>query len=253
MQVGTAGTDGVTSSTPVFNLRPGSSLPPGNSQFFTNREGYHQRYWNVDIFGRKRLSNGWMFHGTLTLSNNKEFFDDPSLSIHDPTPRVENGQLGGPTFSSFGAQRNGGIVYWSAGGGSGPRGDVFIHSKWQYNLMALYELPLDISISGTIYGRQGYPNLEFVAVGRDGLGTSAVLLNSDLDAVRYDSVHVVDVGVEKRFDFWPRAILFDVDFFNLLNTNTVLQQNRQGNSNTFRQAREIIAPQLVRFGVRFQF
>ena len=254
-QAGTAGTAGdAASTTPIFNLAPEASLPPGNGQFFTNRDGYHQRYWNVDVFGTKRLSNRWMLRGSLTLSNHQEFFDDPSQSIHDPTPRVKNGQSGGPNFSSFGAQRDGGIVYYSAGSGSGPRGDVYVHSKWQYHLMGLYELPLDIDVSGTIYGRQGYPNPEFVAVSRGALGSAtAVLLNPDLDAVRYDSVHVVDVGVGRRFNFGRTAILFDVDIFNLLNTNTVLQQNRQANSTSFRQAREIVAPRLVRFGVRFQF
>ena len=96
--VGDAG--GVTSTTPVYRLASGSSLPPGSGVRVSNRDGYHQRYWNLDLTATRRLANRWMFRGFLTLQQHQEYFDDSSRSIQDPTPRV-----GAPTSGFVGAAR----------------------------------------------------------------------------------------------------------------------------------------------------
>jgi hypothetical protein len=206
----------------------------------------------VDFVGTKRLSNRWMFRGSLTLQNNQEFFDDPALALQDPTPRAVTTET--PLFLPPTPALDGGIVATSAGGGSGPRGDVFIHAKWSYSAMALYQLPWDVSIAGTVYGRQGYPNPEYVSVNRGSLGTATqVLLNQDLDAVRYDDVHMVDLRAQKAFRLGRVNATFDVDLFNAFNNNTALQRNRQFDSDSFGQTREIIAPRVLRFGLRVMF
>lgn len=252
---GTATQSGISSDTPVFRLAPGKSLPPGNGQILTNRDGYHQRYWNWDLTATKRLADRWMFRAFLTLQNHNEYFDDPSVAIHDPTPRVANISSGGPVYSSFGAQRDGGIVTNAPGATSGARSDIFIHSKWSYSVLGLYQFAWGISASGTLYGRQGYPNPEFISIPRPGgLGSAtAVLVNTDLDAVRNKNVHLLDLRVQKTFDLRRVSATLDVDLFNALNSNEVLQQTRQANSTDFRNAREIIAPRILRFGLRFQF
>ena len=56
----------------------------------SNRDGYHQRYWNVDLVATKRLANRWMVRGFLTLQQQREYFDEPAWSIQDPTPRYES-------------------------------------------------------------------------------------------------------------------------------------------------------------------
>jgi hypothetical protein len=120
--------------------------------------------------------------------------------------------------------------------------------------MALSQLPGEVRVAGTVYGRQGYPNPEYISVNRGGLGTQTqVIASPDLDAVRYDDVHMVDLRAQKAFRMGPVNATFDVDLFNAFNNNTVLQQNRQADSTTFRQAREIIAPRVLRFGVRLMF
>ena len=154
VQTGVAGSaGGVASDTPVYELREGASLPPGRGIFLTNRDGYHIRSWNVDLVATKRLADRWMLRGSFTLQNNEEFFDDPNLALQDPTPRAVTTET--PLFIPPSPAFNGGIVATSAGGGSGPRGDVFIHSRWSYSAMALYQLPWDLSVAGTVLRAPG--------------------------------------------------------------------------------------------------
>jgi hypothetical protein len=161
----------------------------------------------------------------------------------------------------FSALQDGGIVLNTAGTTSGSRADVFLHSKWSYSLMGLYELPWQVSVAGTLYGRQGYPSPAFVALSRGALGSATgVLVDPDLDATRLDNVHILDFRVQKAFEFANgRNLTFDVDFFNVANSSTTFQENRQANTSPdtfgprFHRAREIIAPRLVRFGLRFRF
>jgi hypothetical protein len=253
VQVGTAGSaGGITSTTPVYALAPGAALAPGRGILLTNRPGYHQRYWNVDFIATKRLADRWMVRGSVTLQNHNEDFDDPSQAIQDPTPRAVTTET--PLLLPAAASYPGGIIVNSAGGGSGARGDVFIHSRWSYNLMALYELPWGVNAAGTLYGRQGYPNPEYVDVDRGALGNpTQVLVTADLEATRYDAVHLLDLRAQKRIPLNRVHLTFDVDLFNALNTNTILQQNRQATSDTFRQPHEIVAPRVLRFGLRVQF
>ena len=252
VQVSTVSAPGSSSSTPVYGLAPGVSLPPGRAVVLTNREGYHQRNWNVDFTATKRLADRWMVRGGLTLQNNQEFFDDPSKALQDPTPRAVTTES--PLFVPASAAFNGGVVVNSIGGGAGARGDVFMQAKWSYNAMALYQLPWGISVAGTVYGRQGYPRFEYVSVNRGALGTSTqVLLNPEVDASRYKSVNLVDLRAQKAFTFGRVNATLDFDLFNALNENVVLQANRQSDSSSFGQAREIVAPRVARLGVRFMF
>jgi hypothetical protein len=252
VQVGTASAPGVASSTPVYGLAPGVSLPAGRAVVLTNRPGYHIRNWNVDFTATKRLAGRWMVRGGLTLQNNQEFFDDPSTAIQDPTPRAVTTES--PLIVPASPAFNGGVLVNSIGGGAGARGDVFLQAKWSYNAMALYQLPWGVSLAGTVYGRQGYPRLQYVSVNRGPLGTQTqVLLDPDVNASRYASVNLVDLRAQKALVFGRVNASLDFDLFNALNTNTTLQANRQADSSSYGQAREIVAPRVARLGLRIMF
>ena len=108
VQVGTAGeAAGTNSTTPIYALAPGASVPAGRGILLSNRDGYHLRSWNVDFMATKRLSNRWMFRGSLTLQNTQEFFDDPALALQDPTPRAVTTET--PLFIPPTAAFDGGI------------------------------------------------------------------------------------------------------------------------------------------------
>ena len=63
----------------------------GGGQTETNRPGYHQRYWGLEFSATKRLSNRWMARLGFSTNDWREYFDDPALSIIDPTPAPATG------------------------------------------------------------------------------------------------------------------------------------------------------------------
>jgi hypothetical protein len=252
----------ITSNTPFYTLAPGVALPAGS--LLTNRPGYHQRYWSWDVTATKRLADRWMFRGYVTLDNNQEFFDDPTVAIQDPTALAITGagSAGAGTRSQpeFGqvtltmANLNGGVVPLWGGNASGGKQDVFMQAKWSYSLMGLYQFPLGINASGTVYGRQGYPSPLFVKVNLGPLGSgSPVLVNPDLNATRNPNLSIIDLRAEKAFKYRGVGATISLDAFNVANSNTVLQFNRLLTSGTFGQPREIVAPRVFRLGFRFQF
>jgi hypothetical protein len=247
VQYRTAGTNSVPSDTPVYRLAPGVTLPPGNARLSTNRDGYHRHYWNVDVVGTRRLANRWMFRGFMTLQQQREYFDDPDASIQDPTPRSELASPN-PFISGF---IDGGLASNAL---FSQANEFIIHAKWIYSLAGLYELPWDVSIAGTVYGRQGYPTGEVITVNRpDGLGQPAVLVDVDLDAGRYANLHMLDLRLQKRLRLGRARATLDLDVFNALNTATTLRQFTEATATTFRTPLEIVAPRLIRLGLQLQF
>jgi Carboxypeptidase regulatory-like domain/TonB dependent receptor/TonB-dependent Receptor Plug Domain len=237
---------GVTSTTPVYRLASGTSLPPGNGRLLSNRDGYHQRYWNVDLVGTKRLSNRWMVRGFLTLQQQRESFDDPARAIQDPTPRYDQAPGAPGLVSGF---LDGGLAV-----NAHPGSEFVINAKWMYSVAGLYELPWGINVAGTVYGRQGYPAFETISVNRpDGLGLTSVLVDADLDASRYSSVQLVDLRVQKTLEWRGVRATLDLDLFNAFNSGVILRQFREATATTFRRPQEIVAPRLIRLGLQLQF
>ncbi|HEX9188284.1 MAG TPA: hypothetical protein VGB87_14495, partial [Vicinamibacteria bacterium] len=87
--------------------------------------------------------------------------------------------------------------------------------------------------------------------GRD--GTLNVLVTPKVDAVRYDNVWDLDLRLAKSVKLGPTAFIHSAEAFNLFNSGTTLQRNRQLNSDTLGRIDEILSPRSVRFGARFTF
>ncbi len=239
----TAGSGTVVSSTPVYRLAPGTSLPPGNGRVLTNREEYAQRSWNVDLVGTKRLANRWMVRGHVTLQQQHEYFDDPAQSIQDPTPRFD------PTIPLASGFVDGGLAV-----NLQPFSEFILHATWLYSLSGLYELPWGINVAGALYGRQGYPRGDIITINRpDGLGLTPVLVDRDIDAGRYAGLHLLDLRVQKKIRLGRASATLDLDLFNVFNTGVVLRQFREAASTSFGNPLELVAPRLVRLGLRFTF
>jgi hypothetical protein len=235
----TAGTATVPSDTPVYRLAPGVTLPPGQARWLTNRDGYQRRYWNVDLVATKRFSGGWMLRGFLTRQQHREFFTGDA-GIQDPTARFDSAP---PIVTSY---VDGGLAV--------SPGEIVIHAKWIYSLAGVYELPWRMSVSGALYGRQGYPTAEIITVSRpDGLGLTPVLRDRDLDASRFPDVHLLDLRLQKRFSIGRVRTTLDLDVFNTLNRASTLRQFGEATAATFRTPLEIVAPRLVRLGLQLQF
>ena len=144
--------------------------------------------------------------------------------------------------------------------GSGSKGNVYINSKWQFNVGGLYQLPWGFNVGGNVYGRQGYPQVNTIALNPgDGLGTRTVDIGGIADK-RLDNVFEVDVRLEKVMVLGPLSVTLSMDVFNLANSGTVLQRNNAVTLDSTNHAlpsnqtiQEVQAPRVLRAGARLSF
>ncbi|HET9794588.1 MAG TPA: hypothetical protein VFS34_09010, partial [Thermoanaerobaculia bacterium] len=152
---------------------------------------------------------------------------------------------------------------------SGAFANVYINSKWNFNVSGLYQLPANFNVSANLYGRQGYPIPYFVRENPgDGLGARSVIIGNP-DDHRNKNLYELDMRLEKVVPLFQKADLtFSLDVFNVLNSNTVLQKRNRSCNGTggpcgftttgdaTAQANEITelqAPRVLRFGARLSF
>ena len=239
-------------SVPLYALSA-SAVPPGGGKTFAVRNGYHQRYMGIEVSATKRLSSHWMARVGFSTNDWREYFDDPSKSILDPT----RAPVPSPAWPFAGPQVDGGTVV-RASTGSGKSGIYMVAPSYQYVANGLYEAIWGISVSANLVVRQGYAEPYFqsdVATG-DPLGHKTVLLVPHVDDYRLPSVTSLDGRVEKKFTFGVAKLALDFDVFNVLNSGTVLGQQydaRLTGPTGFGSTLEIMNPRIARLGVRFTF
>jgi hypothetical protein len=239
-------------SVPLYALNA-SAVPPGGGKTFGVRDGYHQRYMGLEVSATKRLSNRWMARVGFSTNDWREYFDDPSKSILDPT----RAPVPSPAWPFAGPQVDGGTVL-RASTGSGKSGIYMVAPSYQFVANGLYDIIWGVSVSANLVVRQGYAEPYFqsdVATG-DPLGHKTVLLVPHVDDYRLPSVTSLDGRVEKTFKFGISKIALDFDLFNVLNSGTVLGQQydtRLTGPTGFGSTLEIMNPRIARLGVRFNF
>jgi hypothetical protein len=219
-----------------------------------NRPGYSTKYDSVELQVTKRLTNRWMAHGSFTWNNWKQ--DIGSGSCQDPTNVVA--AAAGPSC------KDGSIAWYGGAVNSGAFSNVYINSKWAFNVSGLYQLPLNFNVAANLYGRQGYPLPYYVQVDPgDNLGARNVLVGNP-DKNRNSDLYELDMRLEKVVPLFQKADLtFSLDVFNVLNSNTVLQKQVvastdssgavHGSNATANEIFEIQAPRTLRFGARLSF
>ena len=241
-------------SVPLYALRS-SAVPAGGGETETNRQGYHQRYLGFEFSATKRMSNHWMARFGFSTNDWREYFDDLSVSIVDPTrapaPAITQGrQFAGP-------QIDGGLVVRKAAG-SGKSNIYLVAPKYQFVANGAYEGPWGLNFGANLVTRQGYaePFFQSNVTTGDPLGRKTVLLVNQVDAFRLPAVSSLDGRVEKRFSFGSTHIALDFDVFNLLNAGTVLGKQydaRLTGATGFDHTLEIMNPRIARLGLRFTF
>jgi len=219
----------------------------------TNRPGYHQRFVGLEIAATKRLSKRW--NGRVAVSTNdwREYFDDPSAAILDPTSA--------PASSSArpfaGPQVDGGPVVRQAAG-SGKTAVFMVAPAYQFVANGAYIAKWGIDVAANLVLREGYAEPFFqsdVATG-DPLGHKSVLIVKNVDDFRLPSVTTLDLRVGKTFTFGIARVAADFDVFNLLNSGTVLARQydvRLTGPTGFGQTLEVMNPRIARIGVRLTF
>jgi hypothetical protein len=241
-------------SAPLYALRA-AAVPAGGGETETNRQGYHQRYLGVEFSATKRMANHWMARFGFSTNDWREYFDDPSLSIVDPTKAPAPAITQGRQFA--GPQIDGGLVVRKAAG-SGKSNVYLVAPRYQFVANGSYEGPWGLNFGANLVTRQGYAEPFFqssVSTG-DPLGRKNVLLVNQVDAFRLPAVSSLDGRVEKRFHFGQSYIALDFDVFNVLNSGTILGKQydaRATGATGFDSTLEIMNPRIARLGLRFTF
>ena len=213
----------------------------------SNVPGYERVFNGIELTGRKRMSNRWMMNTSFTYNTTDVYHNDfagagnqssgtaGTIPIsEDPTNRV--------------TREGGQYDYLTSGSGIG---NVYVNTKWLFKLSGLYELPWRVNVSGFYNARQGYPYEQgILSPSRQrGAGTVFVVLDQVGD-VRLPNYHNVDFHVERPLSVSTVKFVPSLDIFNITNGNTVQAIRGTQNAANANQIQAIVAPRVVRFGVR---
>jgi hypothetical protein len=197
-----------------------------------------------EVQATKRLANRWMARLGFSTSSHREYLDDPSLAVQDPTsttifPNLDGAPVVTPSF------------------GSGKSEIYLIAPRYQFHASALYQLPWGVNVAGNLVAREGFGQPFFATTETsDASFPEKRVLLVDPDETRLPGVVSLDLRVGKTFNIRDKELAFDLDLFNALNRSTVLGRQYDvtaTGATGFNQPLELMNPRLARFGVRFRF
>ncbi len=205
-------------------------------QIRSNTPDRYRTFNGFELTGRKRYSNRWLVDASFAYNDAVDHWASPA-AYEDPT-NIEN---------LNGAQ------YAPQSGGSGID-NIYTNAKWLVKLAGLYTAPWDVNVSAFYNGRQGYPFPREVQTPAriNGVGLTSVFVDR-LGDVRHPTFHNIDFRVAKQFRFGNRKFDLSMDAFNLANSDTVLGRRRNQRASNANNVSAVVAPRVLRFGVRFQF
>jgi hypothetical protein len=118
----------------------------------------------------------------------------------------------------------------------------------------MVELPAGVKLAGKLNGRQGYVFYRnyYVRRRRGGIGPAYIYINP-FGVDRYDDLWIADLRLEKSFDIRGTRLAGMLDIFNLFNAATVLSRTTLQNVPEANRVYDVLAPRIVRFGVRWVF
>jgi hypothetical protein len=231
--------DGQSYSVQTFVPNAAAVAAGGSGRVITNYPGYRTTYHGLDFSLIKRMSDRWMGRVSVGLNNPREFYDALVTDIGNPTrldtrPLVQGGQF---TQRSFGSGQ----------------GDIFMNARWQVNINGAYELPWDLEVAGNLFGRQGNPHPIWQAGSLGVDGGRRVLVSPEVDTFRLDSLWNLDLRLAKYIRNGRLNSQVTADLFNVFNSNTELQRERNILSPNFNRLNMNLSPRILRIGVRLGF
>jgi hypothetical protein len=150
-----------------------------------------------------------------------------------------------------GVREGGQYDYLTSGSGIG---NVFVNSKYLFKLSGMYQLPLDINVSAFYNARQGYPFEQGILVPARKFGASTVFAVLDqVGEKRLPNYQNVDFHIERAVSFRTVRLVPSLDVFNVANSNTIQAIRGTQNAANANQIQAIVAPRVIRFGVRFNW
>jgi hypothetical protein len=222
---------------PVFALRPELELLGTRRLANGDRE---LEYLGATVWLERRLRNRWEFRAYGNLREETAPVGPELFSIDDPTDLlgVEDNDDAPFAPESVFADQSG----------------VFLHGRWDYTVAGLYRARAGIGLAILFHGREGYPLLYYEDVqGRDGL-TRSVAVTDETDPLRFDNVHLADLRVEKDLLLLEgrAAVTVALDALNVFNLTPPTERTAQLEIQTADFVREIVAPRVLRVGVRIE-
>ena len=226
---------------PVYGVAAGLVDTGGAEITNTDRS---TEYLGYTISGTKRLSNKWMLRAHFTYYDWTWDIGESFRRFDDPTDNHNSN--GG--FAGWNPDDDG-EIFAEQSGGSGTV-DLFLNSRWSFNISGLYQLPWGINASANINGREGYPLPFYVSDVERAGGTSSVQVVENIDDFRVDDIITFDVRIDKDFQIGDLGVTISADIFNLFNEGYVVQREFNGASARVNFVDQIIGPRIARFGVR---
>jgi hypothetical protein len=234
-----------------FSPNPDKIAASNSGRILTNRPDYSTGYNGLEFTLVKRMSNKWYMRSAFSLMDWHENVGPGA--IQNPTRTdVTGGQGGAAQDGRSGPGVDGGQIA-PRSGGSG-KGDIFYNARWQFVVNALYQLPANFEIGTSIFGRQGYVYPVELRLDAGGDGAQRVLAVPTIDTQRYNSLWDADFRLAERLKLGGRASMeLTADLFNAFNSGTILGRNRQANASAFGRPTDVLAPRILRLGVRLNF
>jgi hypothetical protein len=230
----------------VTYYQPGFTLPTVIT--YTNAAGFNRTYNGVELTGRKRLSNRWLMNTSFaynsTLVNFADFPGSISATSSTTTNLAED-----PTNRSL---RDGQQFDYPTGGSG--IGNVYVNAKWLFKISGMYQAPGGVNVSAFYNARQGYPFERFVQGPSrpNGAGIPIVVLDPIGDS-RLPNYQNLDFHVERPIRAGTVRFVPSLDVFNVNNSNTIQAIRGTQNAANANQIQAILAPRVVRFGIKFSW
>lgn len=229
---------------PIYSLD--ARYSPTGGQRLVNGDR-RQEYQGLTFQVTRRLSGGWMFRGNATWNDWRWRVGREYSRFADPTDLAL-----GSTEGRDG-DRDGEIVTEPA-----PGSDLtFLSSRWSFNMNGLVQIapsrPWGFQFAANLSGRQGYPIPYALRVtGSDGL-VRTVQVTSRPDSVRHPDLFAVDARIEKEWTHGSTSGTVSLDFFNLLDRDTVVARERFVNLSQANAIRDTVGPRVFRLGFRIRW
>jgi len=216
---------------------------PLNAATILRNNGQYNTYNGVELTARKRLANRWMM--TASLVHNRQRHYEPN-----PETLGADGVVTGDWSTSGGDPTNHLPVDLISGFENGTR-----NGEWIGKLNGLYQLPWGINVAGNYNGHTSFPfNPTILSPNRTGSGGTVSVQLSGTNTLHYDTLHQVDVHVDKTVGFGGvRRLSLNFDLFNIVNNNVVLSTTTRQDSSSANNITSLLAPRVARFGLKFNF
>jgi hypothetical protein len=227
----------------VMFYQPNFQLPTVTT--LTNADDFNREFSGVEITGRRRLANRWLMNTSFSYNSTLVNFNQFSGSVTS-TNVISSALVEDPTNR---AVRDGfQFDYPTAGSGIG---NVYVNARWLFKLSGLYEAPYRVNVSAFYNARQGYPfEASVQSPSRsNGAGIATVLLDG-VGENRLPNYQNLDFHVERPVFMGTARLVPALDVFNLMNGNTVQALQRTQNAATANQISAVVAPRVVRVGLK---